>query len=705
MSSASIGYRAPAINQALAPRASGPFAGDPRPISRIWLAFWALAVVITYALLWSRYWYPLSDSSLYLSMARSWAAGRGLTMMGDEVRLVPPLTPLMLGIMIKMGMGIGAIQGVLILLMLASHALCFLTLRRWSNERLALWGTIACALSYWVFRNAFTIMSEPLCVALLWGGFLALSYVRIESGHRWWLILLGCVLLLGAAANRDAVLCLLPGPLIAMAVAARRRGRWARESFVWAALFAVVFGSWMLYRYPPRFLRIWLNMKVKVLPGQVATTTTGPTTHATTGPTAAGAKPGGLEIAPEAESEAEFDANPREGRYKTTWMVGVPRDVQHMLTEPPVLGGRWVCEGMAMASVAFFESKSLGMRIVGTTAALGAFALTILGGMNLFLGGRFWLLNFLCPCYWFLSRRRGISLGLRWRVLLRYGRWWVLGPALYFLIIWLQWGNRIIPRYMVPMAPVMFLFLWSGTTWVLVRVGRLMDEAVWSPRTVGRIVMAGLIGAVVLGNLFPWAVEAYVRHGTTRDFYEVTRRSAYAGLVDIGDWAQKHVAADEAIWMNAGAHRRIAYFLSGRRIDVNELPVADWHDWDLIMKEHRTALAITAAAAIHPTTGPSTAALPAATQPIFSPRRRGLNMAQRRKRFLDSIPRSAKYVIIMIDHPKKGSDWPTWHLPFDVEDRKAEWWRLYERQADDTWKIVRVPPSRDYAQSIPAIGN
>ena len=120
---------------------------DARPVARKWLWFWAVVVTFMYALLWSPNWYPLSDSSLYLSMGRSVANGRGLTIMGDPVRLVPPLTPLFLGLLMKLKAGIGTIQAIMIALMLVSHVLCFLTLRRWTNERLALAGTLASALS------------------------------------------------------------------------------------------------------------------------------------------------------------------------------------------------------------------------------------------------------------------------------------------------------------------------------------------------------------------------------------------------------------------------------------------------------------------------------------------------------------------------------------------------------------------------------
>lgn len=641
---------------------------DSQPVARKWLWFWLIVVTLMYALLWSPNWYPLSDSSLYLSMGRSYSLGRGLTMMGDPVRLVPPLTPMFLGTLMRFGAGIGVIQAAMIGLMLVSHVLGFFTLRRWTNERIALGSMLACALSYWVFANAFTIMSEPLCVALMWGGFLALSYVKLKSRWRWVLLCAACLLLVLAAANRDAVLCLLPGPLLAVVVRARAGKKWLKEVWGWALLFAVVFGSWFFYRYPPKFLIGMFTPKSKIA-----------TTQSTTGPTVVAPAPA---IAINPEFEAEGDSNVREGRYQTKWLNGVKRDFKHMITEPPVLGGRWVCEGMVMASVGVFESKAQYFKIFGTTAALIAFVLTIIGGLNTFLRGRFWLFN---------CRFKTVSFKRRWRILSRHSAWWVVGPVLYFTFIWLQWGTRIKPRYMVPVAPVLCLFLWSGMTWLVLVLGRIRKGTMDATR-VGRIVMTWLVGIVLVGNLFPWAMEFYVRHVTSRNFYDAARRGAYAQLVDIGAYAQSNLKADDVLWMNAGAHRRIAYFLSGHKIETNELGVRDWHDWDLLVGEGKEAVAeAKRIAASQPATNPT-------THPASG--KRHLSNAQRRKRFFTGI-KEGRYLIVFVDHPAKGVSWPGWHWPGAANDAELQWWRLYERQPDDSWKLIKVPPSRDYVKSIP----
>ncbi|HSI32491.1 MAG TPA: hypothetical protein VK986_02790, partial [Tepidisphaeraceae bacterium] len=188
----------------------------PPRVGRGWLAFWALFVTAAYALLWTSDWYPLSDSSLYLSVARSIANGRGITMMGESVLLTPPLAPYVIALVIKLGGGIGAIQAIMIGLMLAGHAFCFCALRRIFGERLALGATVAAACSYWVYANAFTVMSEPPAVAAMWAGVWVLSTTRAgdPGGRRWAKVLGAGTLFLAAAASRDAVIALLPGFLL-----------------------------------------------------------------------------------------------------------------------------------------------------------------------------------------------------------------------------------------------------------------------------------------------------------------------------------------------------------------------------------------------------------------------------------------------------------------------------------------------------------
>src|SRR6266404_2543383 len=107
-----------------------PALASDKPVSRLLLLAIAIAMIVFYSLLWSPWWYPLSDSSLYLNMARGLMQGKGFSSLRQIHRDVRPLTPLLLFGIMKLGGGIGAMHAVMIVLTLLSHALMFLTLRR-----------------------------------------------------------------------------------------------------------------------------------------------------------------------------------------------------------------------------------------------------------------------------------------------------------------------------------------------------------------------------------------------------------------------------------------------------------------------------------------------------------------------------------------------------------------------------------------------
>jgi hypothetical protein len=178
------------------------------------------------------------------------------------------------------------------------------------------------------------------------------------------------------------------------------------------------------------------------------------------------------------------------------------------------------------------------------------------------------------------------------------------------------------------------------------------------------------------------AVEVYVRHGGG-EFYDVARRSAYSHLVDIGAYAHLHIPADQTVWTNGHAHRRIAHFLTGRRIETTDFAIRDWNDWEQLLKEHKPG---------DPT-----------TRQLIG--KRHLTYAQRRARFFHGIARGANYLIVFVEHPKPGENWPGWHLPLSAANTQMEFWRLYQRQPDDTWKQVSVPRDRAYVRDIPPSGS
>jgi hypothetical protein len=263
----------------------------------------AAMLCLFYALLWSPWWYPLSDSALYLNMARALARGKGFASLRQMHRDVRPMTPLLLFAIMKLRGGIGAMHAVMIALTLLSHALAFLTLRRWFNDRLALLATIATATSWWVYANAFTIMTEPLFLVMVWGAFLALSFVPANSRQRQWMLVFTAALLMaGAWENRVAAALLLPGMIFGLWMSNRDVGR--RTRLGWVAVFAIVFAILIWdYRRPA--------------PGMAM-------------------------------------AEARQETYHLNFFVGM----HHPLIELPASAGRWISESLAAPSGTVFDGVS-----------------------------------------------------------------------------------------------------------------------------------------------------------------------------------------------------------------------------------------------------------------------------------------------------------------------------------------------------------
>jgi hypothetical protein len=547
-------------------------------VARRWLWFWAIAITVMYALLWSPQWYPLSDSALYLAMGRSWAAGNGLTVQGHAVDLVPPIVPVMFGIIMKAGGGIGAIQAVLIGFLLAAHGLAFLALRRWVGERLALAGVVAGAMSYWVFYNACTIMTEPVAMALAWGGMWGLAGAKLREGRGVVRAVLAGVLFGLAALSRDAAVLLLPG--VAVVMWSQNRGETWRVQGAWMVLLGVMMGALLVQRVSAKY-----QLRGERDPFLVEKT----------------------------GRDGDDDEEQQGVRTKSFRVMNdVPRDWR-LATHPPMLLGRWVGEGLVGPLYVVFKARGAGVWGVGYGVGLLA--------ALLFVAGVAW--------WW------------------RRGGWWAVIPLLYLLPIWGQWGARVKPRYLGLVGPLLLLVLAGGVVGIWAWWKRRPDEWV-------RPVAYVLCGLVAVGNLPAWVGEAYVRRQVGRDFYEVARQGASASLVDIGGYLQKHAGAEETVWFNRGAERRVAHFLCGRRLLVRDVVIRTWEDSAGIAG------------------------------------------------FLDGIPAGDRWAIVYVEEPVAGWGWPRWHFGVKRAPAEARFYRLMERGRDAVWREVEVPVDREYVRAIPA---
>lgn len=321
-------------------------------VSRPVLLLTALAVALAYASLWSPWWYPLSDSSLYLIMARNLANGQGLASLSQVHSSVRPLTPIMLSWIIRAGGSVGVMLAVMTGLMLVAHGLCFVTLRRWFDERVAYVATLVTAVSWWVFSNATTVMTEPLFLVMWWGGMAALTKVattRSASAQWAWVTL--CILgLVGAWFNRAAGLLLVPGVAVTMLLGLRHAAPIGRR-VAWIAALAVIFGA-LFYSYSHKARVKGTNMEQASMtqdPGE--------------------AKP----------TRAE--------RYKWNVLVGI----DNPLIQLPVTGGRWMLESISAAFAVPAKSKSMAVRGPAMVIFITAFVLMTVGAVRLAWRGRWWI--------------------------------------------------------------------------------------------------------------------------------------------------------------------------------------------------------------------------------------------------------------------------------------------------------------------------
>ena len=515
-------------------------------------------------------------------------------------RDVRPLTPLLLFVIMKLGGGIGAMHAVMIGLMLVAHTLTFFTLRQWFTERLALLATLATATSWWVYANAFTVMTEPLFLVFFWAAMLTLSGLPgVKLSRQWMRVIAAALLMAGAWENRVAAILLVPGTIIGLWLSHRDVGWKTRAG--WVSVFVLVF-----------VLLIW-DYK-RPMPG------------------------------------AEIAAKNEE-----TYHVNVFVGIKNPLIDVPVSAGRWVTEGLAAATGAPFEMSSKPIRFTAGLAAIVIFIVACIGWVRLWRGGH----------------------------------WYAIGMAFYFLPIVIQWGARIKPRYMTPIAPILFIQLCYGFSCPLppgtpggrVRGAffsgwcRRKEEEPLTLTLPPRSTVGGgdrmLFALLLILNLVPYGVEWYVRHGTSMNFYDVSRRGGYAELVDIGAFVQKHAPGDAEVWVNwpppssrppeatFAPDRRIVQFLTNREVKF--------------MK-------------------------PAAQGDLEGTLANGPEDHAKLDIFFEQV--TGDWAIVYYNRLR----WPSYHLPLIGKVTGTRWWRLYRREGiTDHFTPVEVPCDREYVRAIPGL--
>jgi hypothetical protein len=445
----------------------------------------------------------------------------------------------------------------------------------------------------------------------------------------------GLVLLALAWFNRVAAILFVPAILIALELTNRKTH--IKHRVGWAILYAAVFGLLLLeYKRPVRPLDPADRFLVD-----------------------RGVAGTGLIDAGDAE-QITFERTIQES-YKGNVLVGVSNPVVQL----PVAGGRWGLEGLMPPMAFIFSDKTQGRLVANVWVAIGG-AMIGVTAFAVMLGG-----------LWLLIRNRA---------------WWPAVLMMYFFPIWLMWGTRVKPRYMLPVMPIIVVCLWLGFAWVLRwgfgRLNRLRDrtlghafpviqrgdpvnaaqvdstlEARGSSRQAGaqlgtfsRVAGGVIVAGALLANVPTYAVEWYLRHGTNRDFYEVARKGGFAELIDIGAYVQHNVPKDAVIYTNRGWARRIVEYVTGRDVAVT--------------RKNRRDLSIKNAA------------------------------DKQMELIINRVP--GRYAVLFYEQ----NPWPNFHLPFVKQQNETtgggKYWQLFAWDAQtNKFTPVNVPRDRAYLRDIP----
>jgi hypothetical protein len=220
------------------------------------------------------------------------------------------------------------------------------------------------------------------------------------------------------------------------------------------------------------------------------------------------------------------------------------------------------------------------------------------------------------------------------------------------------------PRYMIPVAPILFVLLWLGMSvalrWLAARRATGVERQAALAKA-SRWSLGTLVVVSVLLNGFAYAVEFYVHRVGAKpgyDFYDIARRGGYSDLVDICSYLRKNAPHDVLIYLNRGKDRRIVHLMANRDVTTirrREVPVRDASD---------------------------AAGLAA---------------------FFGRVP--GRYAIALFDEPL----WPRFHWPLTRQapppEKPPRWWQLFELdEKTKQWRAVKVPRDRSAIDNLLVTG-
>ncbi len=180
------------------------------------------AVLALYLMSVCTYWYPTSDSALYLMLRENILGGEGYTLWGKPHVFVPPGYPLLLAAMLWVGSGSQWwLNFVQILLALLTLWVCYRVLLKQTSAELALLVTLVVAFSKVMLLAGVMLLSDLPFMLLVWVGIWC--YLRGLRRGGWWLEA-GMLALVGSCWIRVVGVPLVLGAAVGLLLQPRRIG-------------------------------------------------------------------------------------------------------------------------------------------------------------------------------------------------------------------------------------------------------------------------------------------------------------------------------------------------------------------------------------------------------------------------------------------------------------------------------------------------
>jgi len=179
------------------------------PPRRSHLVAAAAIIILVYLCGVTNYWWPTSDSAIYLSLGRSLARGEGYCFNGQASNAVTPGLPVILaGLRMAFGEAVWPANLFLAVCGIGALALAYPCIARLSDRRMSLAVVLCCGLSYVFYLGSHRILTGMPFALLFW----AAAYValRAAGGSAWWLAAVAPLAAAGLLIRAPGVLILGP---------------------------------------------------------------------------------------------------------------------------------------------------------------------------------------------------------------------------------------------------------------------------------------------------------------------------------------------------------------------------------------------------------------------------------------------------------------------------------------------------------------